>query len=282
MQNPSATYEHMQGWQASLSLGFARLGERCVLSERKHSGPLVVQKPLYPEGQDICHVLIVHPPGGIAGGDQLRLEARLGMGAHALITTPGAGKWYKANGREASQTLEFALQDGALLEWLPQETIVFDQAQPILATQVSLTGAACYAGWEILCLGRQAAHERFMSGRLRQRTEIFRDGARIWGDYADIPGGGRVLDSPAGLQGKSVSGTFLVAGTPATPELLAACRDVSAPRGIGGITALPQVLAARYLGDSAEAARTYFEALWAIFRPWYADRPASRPRIWNT
>lgn len=282
MQSPAATYECLQGWQASLSLGFVRLGERCVLAERKHSGPLVVQKPLYPEGQDICHVLIVHPPGGIAGGDRLRLEAKLGMGAHALITTPGAGKWYKANGRVASQTLEFALQDGALLEWLPQETIVFDQAQPELTSQVSLTGAACYAGWEILCLGRQAARERFMSGRLRQRTEIFRDGARIWGEYTDISGGGRVLDSPAGLKGKSVSGTFLVAGKSASTELIASCREVPAPGGIGGVTALPQVLAARYLGDSAEAARAYFEALWAILRPWYAGKQAVRPRIWNT
>lgn len=283
MQNsPTLAAIRNTGWKAELVLGFSLLGSRCALVERRHQGPLVVQKPLYPEGTAVCHAVIVHPPGGIAGGDALHIDAHLGIGAQALITTPGAGKWYKANGRAASQSLQFSLQDGAVMEWLPQETIVFDQAQPQLATRVDLRGSACYAGWEILCLGRQAARERFDSGLISQRTEIFRDGLAVWGDYAQIPGGGAILQSPVGLCGKTVSASFLIAGPQASPELIQTCREIPAPGGVGGITSLPHVLSMRYLGDSSEAARQYFESLWALLRPWYAGRPSARPRIWNT
>src|SRR2546423_14099799 len=113
-------------WKARLSLSFARDGNRSVLAERSHEGPLVVQKPLYPEGDAVCHAIVVHPPGGIAGGDELRLDVSAAAGAHALLTTPGAGKWYRSAGAQAKQLLSFSLQ--GTLEWLPRETIVFDGA----------------------------------------------------------------------------------------------------------------------------------------------------------
>jgi len=125
-----------QSWKARLRLGFERRDGRTVLAAREHDGPLVVQKALYPEGDAVCHAIVVHPPAGIAGGDELELNARSTEGAHALLTTPGAGKWYRSAGPWASQTLRFEV--AGALEWLPQESIVFDGALAQLETEVRL------------------------------------------------------------------------------------------------------------------------------------------------
>ena len=255
-----------------------------MLATRRHIGPLVVQKPLYPEGGDICHVVVVHAPGGIAGGDQLSLEAEVEAGAHALLTTPAATKWYKANGARSGQQIRFQVGDGAALEWLPQENILFDQADSELATEIELSGQARFAGWEITCLGRRAAGERFQAGRLRQALKVSRGGRRLWGDFAVLEGGDLLLDSPVGLDGRSVFGAMVVAGGgPVPTDLLEALRGVTAPPGLAvGVSALPEIFSARALGDSAQAARAYFEALWSLLRPWYAGRPAQRLRLWDT
>src|SRR5262245_45979258 len=141
-----------QAWQAELRLGFTSEGGRTVLRERRSEGPLVVQKPLYPEGETICHAIVVHPPGGIAGGDRLSLHARCDKDAQALLTTPGAGKWYRSAGPWAEQQLAFDVAGS--VEWLPRETIVFDGALASFQTNVSLDGNASFIGWEIVCLGR--------------------------------------------------------------------------------------------------------------------------------
>lgn len=269
-------------WKAALKLGFARNSKHeTVLAHRQHSGPLVVQKPLYPEGRGICHVILLHPPGGVAGGDQLRVGAD--VAGHALLTTPGAGKWYKANGVAASQHLEFQVHENAVLEWLPQETIVYDAAQAVWNTRVELAESARYAGWEIICLGRQACGERFRSGYLRQSLQIFRSARLIWGEHANLKGGDHLLNSPAGLRGCPVSATFVVAAGATSAQALESCRAVlPSDDGHVGVTALPEIFAGRYLGHSAQAARHYFEALWAVLRPSYAGVDARRPRIWNT
>jgi urease accessory protein len=270
-------------WHAKLQLRFARRQQRTVLVERQHFGPLVVQKALYPEGDGICHAVIVHPPGGIAGGDCLQLELTLDEGAHALLTTPGAGKWYKANGLLASQQLQFRVADNAVLEWLPQETIFFDAARVCMHTQVQLAGNARYVGWEVLCFGRRAAGEKFDSGHWRQRVEIFRDDLLIWGDYADVAGGDSIFKSAVGMAGRSVIGRLVIAAGVTPPDVLEQCRAVTTENNdLFGVTALPDIFVATCLGDSAENVRAYFLKLWEILRPWYAGVPAQRPRIWNT
>jgi urease accessory protein len=270
-------------WRADLQLRFARRQQRTVLVARMHSGPLVVQKTLHPEGEQTCHAVIVHPPGGIAGGDRLRIQVALEEGAHALLTTPGAGKWYKANGLDASQELQFDIAADALLEWLPQETILFDAAQARMQARIELAGNARYAGWEILCLGRRAAGERFRSGRWSQQLRIFRDGKLLWNDYADVRGDDPLLQSPIGMHGRCVVGRLLIAAGAMPTEMLERCRAIEA-RGnaLHAISALPEVCVVTCLGDDAEAMRAYFEALWAVLRPWYAELAAQRPRIWNT
>jgi urease accessory protein len=262
-----------QSWNASLQLGFEQRAGRTVLAERRHDGPLVVQKPLYPEGDAVCHAIVVHPPAGIAGGDQLELNARAGGGAHALLTTPGAGKWYRSAGPWASQKLRFEV--AGAMEWLPQETIVFEGAMAQLSTQVRLQADARYLGWEILCLGRTGSGEKFGRGEVRLDTALYRDGKLLWLERGRIEGGGRLLDSPAGLQGMPVCGTLVASGARFD---LAACREV---QGIA-VTQLPGALLARYLGHSSEEAKGLFARLWKLLRPALFGREAQLPRIWST
>ncbi len=270
-------------WEARLSLEYEKRAERTVLSRRSHSGPLRVQRDLYPEGEGICHSIVVHPPGGIAGGDSLAIDAKLGPGSAALLTTPGAGKWYRTHASAARQTLAFDLEAGAALEWLPQETILFDGAHAQMATTVHLAGDAVYTGWEILCFGRAASGHKFESGRLSQATEIFADGERLWAERACVAGGDPLFASPVGLAGHAVCATLLAAGRDIQNDAIAQCRKVSAgPGALCGVTRLPRILIARWLGDSGEDARRYFSALWAVLRPVVKNCEAIEPRIWST
>lgn len=256
-------------WKASLSLGFRREGERSLLAERTHDGPLVVQKPLYPEGAGVCHAIIVHPPGGIAAGDELALDVDCAAGAHALLTTPGAGKWYRSAGACARQSLDFRV--AGTLEWLPRETIVFDGALAQFDTHVHLAAGARFIGWEIVCLGRRGAGERFQRGRLKLSMEIARDGRPMFIDRGEVEAGGRLMSSPVGLGGRSVFGM-----------LVATSEGARLPaRGLA-VTQLPGLLIARYRGDSSEEALRAFTELWTLIRPSVTGRAAVPPRIWAT
>ena len=271
-------------WQARLDLGFERRRDQTLLTRREHFGPLRVQKALYPEGPEVCHVILLHPPSGIAGGDHLDIAARLAPHGRVLLTTPGAGKWYRSAGPDATQDLRFEVADGAALEWLPQETIVFDGARATMYTQVELAAGARFLGWEVLCLGRRAAGEGFAGGHLALSTRLNRAGRPLWLERGRIEGGAPLLGSRPGLDGFSVSATLLATGPGLDAALLAACRQIEHPEPGArcGLTLLPDLLVARSLGHSSEAARHYFARLWACLRPALLGRDAVTPRIWNT
>ena len=205
----------LAGWRATLALDFELCGRRSVLTERRHDGPLVVQKPLYPEGDDVCHAIVVHPPGGIAGGDELQLTVRAKAGAHALLTTPGAGKWYRTAGPWAHQRIALEAGAGAVLEWLPQETIVFEGAAAELESDIRLAPDARFIGWEILRLGRTASGERFTRGQLRTRTVIRRDGRIAWLERARLEGGS---DLRPAVRSDRVRGAVCCQGGSETPS----------------------------------------------------------------
>jgi len=278
-------------WVATLSLGFKADNTRTYLANKIHSGPLVIQKTLHPEGSKVCHGIIIHPPGGVAGGDALTLNVQMAQNAHALLTTPGAGKWYKANGAVASQHLQFELAENATLEWLPQENILFDGAALHFSADIQLAPTARYAGWEILCFGRQAKGETWRTGLLKQKLTIKRAQKLIWQESAHLKAGDRFFESAIGLGGNVISGSFVIAAGAVPSHLLAACQAFQNTGTFGadldrtasfGVTALPEIFSARYVGMSAQLARQYFEGLWHILRPWYVSLPAARPRIWNT
>jgi urease accessory protein len=272
------------GWQARLELRYSASDpQRTVLAHRRHTGPLLVQKPFYPEGPRVCHSTLVHPPGGIAGGDLLELNVEVEPGAHAVITTPGAAKWYRSTGSKAEQRSELSVGRDAMLEWLPQPSIIFDGARGRQSLRVRLGSNARYIGWDIVCLGRTARGERFETGEFHTRTDIASDDRRLWSDCAALQGGGVLLSSPAGLAGHPVTGLFLAGGIDIDRDLIDRCRQVApnAP-SLCGVTSLPAILAARFVGDSTEVAWQYFTALWQLVRPVLMGRVACSPRIWQT
>ncbi|MDX9994598.1 MAG: urease accessory protein UreD [Rhodocyclaceae bacterium] len=275
-------------WQARLDLGFERRDATTILARRAHVGPLRIQKALHPEGPDLCHAIVLHPPAGICGGDQLRIGVSVGDGAQALLTTPGAGKWYRSAGAEAEQSVNIKVGAGGTAEWLPQESIAFDAAQARMRTTVELAEGARYLGVETLCLGRRASGETFARGALRLATDIRLKGAPLWHERGRIEGGSSLLASPVGLAGFSVCSTVIAAGADVGADTLAACRAATSPEAGAqygarfGVSAMPQLFVGRYLGHSAEAARHWFVELWRALRPVFIGRAAAVPRIWHT
>lgn len=271
------------GWEASLHLTFRRDGERTVLGRRSSVGPLAVQKALYPEGQQVCHTIVLHPPGGIAGGDQLDISVRIEAGAHALLTTPGATKWYRSTGAESSQRIGLRLASQAVCEWLPQENIFFEAARARNALMVDLEEGAVFCGWDVMCLGRTASGESFRSGTICQQWRVARHGKPLFEERGILEGGSALLGSPIGMAGFPVCATFMVAGYGTDRAALEACRaTVPTEACKWGITLMDDVLVARCLSHSAQVAREYFAALWTHLRPRYARVPARVPRIWAT
>ena len=266
-------------WKARLALSFERRGERSVLAMREHDGPLVVQKPLHPEGAQVCHAIVVHPPAGIAAGDELVIEVQANERAHALLTTPGAAKWYRSPGPRASSRTTLRVAEGAAIEWLPQETIVFDGARAEIEWDARLSGHARLIAWDIVRLGRTAAGEGFESGSLRTATRIWRDGRLAWNERARIGPHSRAGASPAALGGQPVYATFVCCAPGIDLQPL---RDSGPGEGEGGVTALPGMVIARYRGASTEAVRDWFHQLWARLRPTVLGRDAVAPRIWST
>jgi urease accessory protein len=271
------------GWRARLELRFARRVEepaRTVLASRRHEGPLAVQRAFYPEADGTCHVYLLHPPGGVAGGDELAVDVQAEPGASVLLTTPAAGKVYRSAGAVSRQRQVLRVAAQASLEWLPQETIVFDGALAELSTAVWLESDARFTGWEVLCLGRPAAGERFLHGRCGTRLEVYRDGRPLLLERGRYEGGAAVLSAPWGLAGYPVCATLVATAEPGAVE---AARAAVTEWGEGrfGVTGLNGLLVARYLGQHGDVARGVLTRIWDLLRR-AQGRAAHQPRIWRT
>jgi urease accessory protein len=164
-----------KGWQASLALQFCHTPEKTLLHSARHVGPLTVQRPFYPE-DETCHLYLLHPPGGIVGGDELDISVHLQANSHVLITMPGASKFYRSSGPKARLVQRFQLDENAMLEWLPQDTIVFPGANAALKSVFHLHATSTLLAWELYCLGRPVMQETFSHGTLESRLEVWRDG----------------------------------------------------------------------------------------------------------
>jgi len=284
------------GWTAELNLELALRADCTRVTKVSHFGPLRIQRPFYPEADGTSHLVILHPPGGVVGGDELRLSSVLHEGAHGLVTTPAATKIYRTRGPSSQLRQEFQVRPGALLEWLPQETIAFDGASADIRTKVRLAAGAKFIGWELLCLGRPAAGETFGRGRLVQRLELWQEERPIYLDRLDLCADGAVLEAKWGLSAQPVVATMILAGGPSSlSPLIREClgRLHESPAGdvVLDDTDRPLRLAAsdldgatvvRYVGPSVPECWRAFITIWQVVRPLFSGTGATLPRIWNT
>lgn len=270
-----------EGWRAALDLAYVRRGADTVPSRRAHRGPLRVQKHFAPE-PGLCEHIIVHPPGGIAGGDDLEIRVHGGENTHVRLTTPGATKWYRASGRPARQRFELTMEDGGVLELLPHPHIVFDGADAESLLHVELGADARFFGWDIVNLGRQASDLPFASGRWRSTLSLTRAGRPFFHERLDLAADSALRSSTLGLGGAAAFGTALFAGLDVPDEHLAELARVSPPGLSAGITALPEVVLARATGPSAEPIFAWFSGVWSTLASAASGRPVTPPRIWRT
>ena len=278
MQNIDYAPKH---WIANLSLGFSGRSDKTILAHREHSGPLVVQKPFYPEG-NVCHVYILHPPGGIVGGDEIHLSVTIDNQGHALITTPAAAKFYRSDGRIAVLNQRFNIADSSVLEWMPQETILFSGSMARMKTRVDLENAAKFIGWEIVCAGRPACGEIFSHGEVQQHFELWRNHEPLVIDRARFQGGSELLQAAWGMRGFTTTATMLA--TNCNNELLEYVRSnlIVVENSLLSLTLIDDVLIVRALANQAETVRRHFIAIWQLLRPKLLLKQSSVPRIWAT
>lgn len=273
------------GWQGRLDLHYRRDGERTTALDRHH-GPLRVLQRLYPEGPGICHHVLVHPPGGVVGGDTLAVHAVLDTGTHALLTTPGATRFYRSDGPLAEQTVHARVASGARLEWLPLETIAYDGCRVENRLRFELEPQGQMIGWDLLALGLPAAAAPFERGHFVQHLEL----PGTWLERGRIDAADTLLRrSPLGWAGHDVLATAWFAAGSALDDALRdslleaarGCIDTQALRA-GATAAHPQVIVLRVLAEAVEPAMQLLAAVRAAWRAAAWGLAAEPPRIWRT
>ncbi|MBT9477458.1 urease accessory protein UreD [Polaromonas sp.] len=273
-------------WNASLALDYTRHADKTVAHFR-HDGPLRILQSLYPEGQAICHNVIVHPPGGLVGGDTLDLTFTVGAGAHGLVTTPGATRFYRSQGEPALQRTRITLDAGARMEWLPLETIAYSGCLAENRLTLQLAPGAELMGWDVTAFGLPAAQQPFAQGHFSQHIEV----PGVWLERARIKASDTLLlDSPLGMAGhRCIASLFFVAGSKLArqrrEQALDAARqiiDAHALSGAAGATSPDgQIVVVRVLAPMVEPAMDLLKQVWKVWRGHFWNQAAPSPRIWS-
>lgn len=274
-------------WHARIDIDLAASAGRTVIARSHHSGPLRLQRPFYPESDGTAHVYLLHPPGGMVVGDALRIHVTAGTGARGLVTTPSAGKFYSVGHSVQAQQQTVLLRAGtdSVLEWLPQESIVFTGANASITTRVEVADGARFCLWDMVALGRSVGDQPFLAGRCDQRLEITRGGRPWFVERNRLDAGARLLAAPWGLNGADTVGTLVANITLPRDERETLLADVQARHPLPNRFSLTQkkdLLIARYLGPSATQGRLGLAAMWAGLRPALLDKTAVEPRIWHS
>ncbi len=269
--------EKVEGWQAQLDLEFGLSHKKTILTQRRHSGPLTIQRPFYPEG-DVCHLYILHPPGGVVASDSLTINVQAQANSSALITTPAATKFYRSDGATARQTVNIKVAEGATFEWVPQETIMYEGAKVRSDICVELAANARFIGWEVQVLGRPAANEGFATGEVHLNWLIYRAEQLFYQERIKLDA--RAFMARWGLNNHSALGTLFV--YPVLPVHLAAVQELIGEQSGRGVTLIDNLLICRALDERADRLRGFFQQVWALLRPEVLQRSACEPRIWAT
>lgn len=273
------------GWQATLAVDYQVENQRCV-ARHAHQGPLRILKSLYPEGDAVCHNILVHPPSGLVGGDELHISLKLQSHAHALITTPGATRFYGSDGLTASQHVQAQLANHARLEWLPMEALAYSGCQAHNQVVFQLAPASQLIAWDITALGLPHANQPFVKGQFQQHLEI----AGVWLERGCMRADDhRLLHSPLGLNGHSGQGTLILAqgadiGDEDRAQVVQWARDVCENHPLrlqaGVSSPNPRVVVVRVLSDQLEPAVDLLKKIWLQWRSQVWGMPAVAPRIW--
>ncbi len=274
LNSPTVDFDN---WQGKLSLGFTKQHDRTALTKRSHQGPLVVQSPFYPEEQ-VCHVYIIHPPGGVVGGDELSIEVNCHENTEVLITTPAAGKFYKSNGKKTLQNVNIKIARNATMEWIPQETILFNNANVCCSTQIELQQNSQFFGWEMIALGRPFCNESFTHGSAQIKIAIELENEPLFTESTIL--NDQTIYSLSGLAGHSLLATLLM--YPAGQDELEIAREIAGIKRFFGATLINDLLVCRLLGEQAEPVKKIFTNIWHGLRPNLNRRTACPPRIWAT
>jgi urease accessory protein len=273
-------------WRGSLAIDY-RLRDGRTIAHDRHDGPLRVLRALHPEG-GVCHSVLVHPPGGVVGGDELAIELSLGEGAHALVTTPGATRFYRSAGATAAQTLHAVAGAASRLEWLPLETIAYSGCLATNALRFDLAAGAEMIGWDVTALGLPESERPFAAGRFTQSIEL----PGRWLERGSIAASDeRLLDSPLGWAGRRVLATMWFASgdslDPARSDaLLAGARSAAAAHSLaataGATSPQDGVIVVRALAARVEPAMELLQRIWRVWRPLAWGVAATAPRVWST
>ena len=273
-------------WRAELKLDYTYESQRSV-ARYLHQGPLRILQSLYPEGDQICHNVLVHPPGGLVGGDTLDIQVSVSKGAHGLVSTPGATRFYKSGGYPALQQVVAHVSDGARLEWLPLEAIAYNDCEATNRVIFNLEPGAEMIAWDVTALGLPTSNLPFEQGHFQQHLEI----AGVWLEKGNIRGNdARWLNSPLGMAGqKCLASLVFAAGSAIDPQraekALEAAREVIEAHPLkqqAGITcAHPQVLVLRVMSPLVEPTMDLLKQVWAIWRHTLWALPSTPPRIWS-
>lgn len=294
--NKQATDSAKVGWHGRLNVVFAHADRQTQIIHSQNQAPLKIQRPFYPEAPEICHSVILHTAGGVVGGDRLSLNFHLQPNAKALITTASAGKIYRSNDNIAKQNIIVQVETGACLEWLPQETIIFNGAIYRQDLRVELAKGASWLGWEITRFGRTARGERFLEGEWRSHTEIWQQDRPLWIDRQWLLAGEETINSPHGLANQPIVASLAWVGEEVSLEIVQKARllwENNPPvlknitsgdrftKGEAGVTRLSAGLLCRYRGSSTQEVRNWFIQVWQLLRFSILGRTATPPRVWQ-
>ncbi|QLE44041.1 urease accessory protein UreD [Nostoc sp. C052] len=270
-----------EGWHGKLNLVYADRQGKTQLIYNHQQAPLKVQRPFYPEGEKVCHSVILHTAGGMVGGDRLSSNIHLQPQTQALITTAAASKIYRSNGLQARQNIQMQVDAGACLEWLPQETILFNDAIYRQDLRVELATGGSWLGWEITRFGRSARGEKFLQGEWRSHTEIWQQGVPLWIDRQYLPGSEDIFHTPHGLAGKPIVGSLVWVGGAVSGEIVEKMRNLWDGQGEAGVSRLQHGLLCRYRGASTSEVRNWFIDVWQLLRVSFLNRGNCIPRVWQ-